>query len=86
MHSKSDNTETMINDKVDEIIENRFESLLNRYQIELENSKRGCDFLLGCVHLLYYKCHKMNFKRGGSCKDFPDWINKKKETINPIKK
>ena len=62
MHSKGDNTETIINDKVDEIIKKNFELLLNRYQIELENSIKGCDFLLGCVHLLYYKCHKMNFK------------------------
>ena len=62
MHSKGDNTETIINDKVDEIIKKHFELLLNRYQIELENSIKGCDFLLGCVHLLYYKCHKMNFK------------------------
>ena len=33
MHSKSDNKEIMINDKADEFIEERFESLLCRYQI-----------------------------------------------------
>ena len=26
---------------------------------------------------MYYKCHKANFKRGGSYTDFPDWIKKK---------
>ena len=29
------------------------------------------------------KCHKVNFKRGGSYNDSPDWIKKKKATINP---
>ena len=32
---------------------------------------------------MYYKCHKVNFKRGGSYIDLPDWIKKKKVTINP---
>ena len=37
MHSKKkSNIEIMINDKVDEITEKLFESLLNRYQIRLE--------------------------------------------------
>ena len=31
---KGDNIEIMINDKADEIIEERFQSLLSRYQIE----------------------------------------------------
>ena len=60
VHSRSDNTEIMINDKVDEVIEELFQSLLNRYQIGLETSMRGSNFIFDCVHLLYYKCHKMN--------------------------
>ena len=32
MHSKSDNIETMINDKTDEVIKEIFESHLFRYQ------------------------------------------------------
>ena len=32
MHSKSDNKEIMMNNKVDEVIEKLFKSLLNRYQ------------------------------------------------------
>ena len=31
---------------------------------------------------MYYKCHKVNFKRGGSYTDPPDWIKKEKPTIN----
>ena len=30
---------------------------------------------------MHYKCHRVNFKRGGSYTDSPDWI--KKAIINP---
>ena len=32
---------------------------------------------------MYYKCHKVTFRCGGSYIDSPDWIKKKKATINP---
>ena len=32
---------------------------------------------------MYYMRHKVNFRRGGSHIDSPDWIIKKKTTINP---
>ena len=86
MHSKSDNIEIIINDKADEIIEKRFQILLSRYQIGLETSMKGSDFIFDCVHLVYYKCHKINFKRGGSYIDSPDSIKNKKASINPINK
>ena len=50
MHSKSDNIETMINHKTDEVIEELFQSVLTML--------KGNDFIYDCVHLLYYKCHK----------------------------
>ena len=55
MHSKSDNIEIMINDK---ILEELFQSLLNSYWIGLETSLIGSDFIFHCVDLLYYKYHK----------------------------
>ena len=51
----------MINNKVDEVIEDFFESIISRYQIGLETSMRGNGFILDCVHLLFYKCHGINF-------------------------
>ena len=65
MHSKSGNIEFMIYDKADEAIKKLFESLLNGYQIGLETSMKGSDFIFECVYLLYYKCYKINLKRGG---------------------
>ena len=44
------------------------------------------DFTFDCIHLLYYKCHKINSKRGGSYIDSPDWIKNKNSSINPINK
>ena len=32
---------------------------------------------------MHYKCYKINFGRGGLYIDSPDWIKKKKATINP---
>ena len=32
---------------------------------------------------MYCKCHKVNSKRRGSYIDSPDWIKKKKATMNP---
>ena len=79
MHSKSGNIVITINNKADEVIEELFQSPLLRFQIGLETSMRGSDFTFDCVHLLYYKCHKLNFKRGGSYIDSPNWIRNKKQ-------
>ena len=75
----------MINDEADEVIKELFDSLKNRYQNNLESMK-GSEFAFDYVHLLYYKCHKINPNRGGSYIDSPDWIKNKKATINPINK
>ena len=53
MHSKSDNIE-MVNDKVDEIIEEFFDSLKNRYENNLESMK-GSGFVFDYVHLYRIK-------------------------------
>ena len=42
MHSKSDDTEIMVNDRGDEIVEELFDSLKTRYQNNLE-SIRGSE-------------------------------------------
>ena len=82
MRSKSDNIKVMTYWNLVENIEKLFDSLLCRYQIGLEIQMRGSDFICDCVNFFYYKCHKLNFKRGGSYIDSPDWIKKKTATIN----
>ena len=50
---------TLYND-VNEVANELFESLLLRYQDNLETPMRGSEFIFESVHLLYYKCHKVN--------------------------
>ena len=57
-------------------------SLSHFFQDNLETSIRGSDFISDSVQLIYYKFHKVNFKRGGSYIGSPGWL-KKKATINP---
>ena len=42
------------------------------------------DFIFDYINLLQYKYYRINFKRGGSYTDSPDWIKNKKATINRI--
>ena len=85
MYSKSDNTEIMINDEAEEAMKKLFDSPKNRDQNNLESMK-GSKFVSDYVHLLYYKCHKINLNRDGSYIDSPDWIKNGKATINHINK
>ena len=45
-------------DKADEVIEYVFQSLLSRYQINLETSMNGSSFIFDYVQLLNYKGSK----------------------------
>ena len=45
---------------------------------------KGSDFIFDCVHLLCYKCHKINLNCNKSYVDSPDWIKITKATINLI--
>ena len=83
MHSRIDNIEFMSYDNINEIVIEFFESLLSRYQIGLETPNERKLFFLDSVQILNYKCHEINFKRGGSYIDSPEWIKKKRATINP---
>ena len=85
MHVKSNNVEFMLGSESDEIIENIFESLLQRYQEGLEESSNGSDLVFDCVDLLYYKLHKISLNRSGSYTDSPKWLKNKKATINQKK-
>ena len=83
MHSTSDNIKFTHYSRANEVVDELFESLRSRYQGNLETSMRESDFIFDSVQLMYYKCHKVDFICGGSYIDSPDWIKKKKATINP---
>ena len=84
LHSKSDNTEIMINDKADEVLGELFQSLLSRYG--LETSMKRNHFIFDSFHLLCYQFQKTYFQRGESYTDSLDLIKNKKAIINSINK
>ena len=65
------------------LLKNFFDLPLFRYQIGLQTQMRGSGFIFDCVNLLYYKCHRINFKRGDFYIDFLDWIKKEKGNNKP---
>ena len=83
MHTRSDNIEIMIGDDNDDIIEELFKSLLQKYEENSQNTMRGSDFEFDGVNFLYYDFNKISLNRGGSYIDSPKWLKNKKSTINP---
>ena len=73
----------MMGNETDEVIEKLFESLLQNYQEDLEESMRGSEFNFGGVDLLFYHLQKISLKRDQSYIDSPEWLKNKKAAINP---
>ena len=84
MHNRSDNKEFMTGDDTDEIIEERFESFLQKYEENLQNKMRGSEFEFDGVNFLYYDFNKISLNRCGSYMDSLKWLKDKKSTINHI--
>ena len=83
MHTKSNNIEIMMGSETDEIIEELFKSLLQKYQEVLEKSTKGGEFIFDNVDVLYYNLNKINLNRGRSYIDSLEWLKNKKATISP---
>ena len=83
MYIRSDNVEIMFGDDNDDIIEQLFESLLQKYDENLQSKTKGSDFEFDGVNFLYYDFNKTSINRGGSYIDSPKWLKDKKSIINP---
>ena len=83
MHWSSDKIKFATYSEVIDVIKKLLKSLRAKYQDGLEKSMKGSDFIFDSVQLMYYKCHKVNFKRVGSYIDSQNWIKKRKATIIP---
>ena len=70
MHSKSDNIEIMIGNETDEIMKERFDSLIKKYQKGLEELMKGSEFVFASVDSLHYKYYEIILNRGGSYVDY----------------
>ena len=83
MHTRSAKEEFMNGSDTDEIINELFRSLLQRYQENLQEKMKGSDFAFDGVNYLYYDLNKISINKGGSYIDSPKWLKNKKSTINP---
>ena len=83
-HTWSDNVEILMGSETDDIITEPIDSLLQRYQKELEESeKNGSNFIFDGIDLLSYHLHKTSLKRGKSYIESPEWLKNESATINP---
>ena len=65
------------------LLNNFFESLLKKYEENLQNKMRGSEFEFDSVNFLQYDFNKTSINGGGSYIDSPIWLKDKKSTINP---
>ena len=79
MHSKSNKTKFTSYIDANEVIDKLSESLRSIYQGNLETSMEVSEFIFDSVQLMYYKCHRVNFRGHDSNINYPDWIKKKKK-------
>ena len=71
MYSNSDNMKFTSYNDANEVVNELFESLLSRYQENLETSMTGSDFIFDSVQLMYYKSHIVDLNPSGSCINSP---------------
>ena len=69
LHTKNDNVENMFSKDADEIIQELFDSLLERYQEGLEQSMKSSGFVFDGSR---YKNYKISLRFGGSNIDSPE--------------
>ena len=83
MYGRSDNAEIMFGDDNDNFIEQLFESLLQKYEENLQNKMKGSEFEIDGVNFLYYDFNKTSINREGSYIDSPKSLKDKKSIISP---
>ena len=81
MYSKSDSNISIISNDTDEIIQEYIDSLLHKYQIDLEQFLTGGNFIFDYVSEMHYICNKITLNHDESYIDSSKWI-KSKEQLN----
>ena len=84
MHSKSKAAEVFMDSDTENVIDTLFNTLLQNFQSAQETSnERGSEFIPDSAEVLYYEFHKTDIVRAESYIVSPDWIARKKATLNP---
>ena len=72
MQSKSDSIEFISYNDTHEVLDKIFIRIPSRYQENLKMKTGGSEYVFDSMQLLYYKCYRINFRRGGLYIDSPD--------------
>ena len=83
MYTKCISVEIMTGSDTNEVIEKCFESLLQKYQKNLEEKMCGSEFVFDGVNALHYDLNEISLNGDGSYTDSPQWFKNKKATRNP---
>ena len=84
IYTKSEPLEIFMGSDTEDVIDNFFNTLLQRFKRAQETSnERGSEFIPDSAELLYYHFHRIDIRRAESYIMSPDWIASKKATINP---
>ena len=60
LHTESNNVEIMMGSETDEMIDDLFESFLQKYKEGLEESMSGSEFAYGSIDALYCNLNKVS--------------------------
>ena len=84
MYSKSKAVEVYMRSDTENVIDTLFNTILQNFQSAQETSnERGSEFIPDRVEVLYYAFHKIDIIIAESYIISPNWIARKKATINP---
>ena len=84
IHSKSEPIEIFMGSNTEDVIDKLFSTLLQRFQRAQETLiDKGSEFIPDSIELLYYHFQRIYIRRAESYIMSPDWIVRKKATINP---
>ena len=86
MYSNSNNIKFPSCNDPYQVVDELIDSINSRYQGNLEKSIKESQLIFVLAQLMYYKCHRVNFRRSGSYIGSAECIKKKKATMNPKNK
>ena len=72
MQSKSGSIEFISYNDTHEFVDEILKTIPSRYQENLKMKTGRSEYVFDSIQLLYYKCHRINFRRGGLYIDSPD--------------
>ena len=68
------NIELLMGSETDDIINELFESFLQKYQEKLQEKLKDSKIVFASIDLFYYSLYKTRLRRGKSYIESPEWL------------